>query len=460
MKKAISFVLVLMAILSICAISPTTAEASTTAVHANLSGRMPIVTVAMPISGASRVHPYDGPALRTRNTSLWIDSFSDQIVLREFSSNGMAVLVSYPSTAVGVRTVWFATADIIGLSSVGILAYTATASHNIFRMQSANAVASYGAIYNNDSCIRLGSRSVGSTTYYPTVYPISSTSLLGISGIRNKLGLTTHSGGATAVPPVQTQERAAYVSTQSANLNVRQSASTSAAIVGQFTTRQQITVLSASPENGFYRVRGTNAGTNNTITGFASAEYISFSVPNTTITRAQSIGYPVRNPGLNNCVTYFISGSSGARFSSFFNPRHMAWDYGNRCGTDILSIADGRVKRTTTASNGDRIIVVESVDRNGVTFYTRYSHLARIDVRENDTVRVGQQIGVMGSTGNAGGFVHLHIMVYTGSYVDHPGQMSRDYNSNAGNVVITKGVTSGGHTLYSVEEFIRRQQIW
>jgi len=54
--------------------------------------------------------------------------------------------------------------------------------------------------------------------------------------------------------------------------------------------------------------------------------------------------------------------------------------------------------------------VVLKTDRNGagLTREILYAHLDRIDVKKGDRVYLGDQIGVIGTTGNSTG-VHLHL---------------------------------------------------
>jgi len=198
MKKAISLMLTLAIVMSAGIMTEQPAEAaSSPAIHSTLANRLPIVTYAMPLSGATRIHPFEDSSLRTQRRDLWIDTFRDEIVITDISRDGRAARVSYPSTAVGVRTMWFDIRDIIGMSTVDIVTYNATTNINVLRMSSASVTVSYGRI-STGQCIRLGSRRVGSTTFFPTVYPISTTTVNRVSGIRNKLGLTTHSGATTA----------------------------------------------------------------------------------------------------------------------------------------------------------------------------------------------------------------------------------------------------------------------
>lgn len=104
------------------------------------------------------------------------------------------------------------------------------------------------------------------------------------------------------------------------------------------------------------------------------------------------------------------------RISSNFNLRrkHPLWnramphrgiDYAAPTGTPVLASGDGKViKAGRTRPNGNYIVI-----RHGEQFVTKYLHLSRFarGMRANATVRQGETIGYVGSTGWATG-PHLH----------------------------------------------------
>ena len=193
-RRILAFVLALVLCLgAVPVLAPAVSAASSSAVGTAVSARLPIVTYAMPLSGASRVYSYSDSSLSTKTTGYYIDAFSDQIVITKISSNGKAVYVKYPSSSAssGYRSRWFAADDILGLAAVSVRTYTASAKSTTYRMKSASAVTSYGSIAKGDSCAVLGSHKIGSKTYYPTIYPISSGTYNKVSGVRCKLAMAT-----------------------------------------------------------------------------------------------------------------------------------------------------------------------------------------------------------------------------------------------------------------------------
>ena len=218
MKRIISLLLALVLCFGAIPFFGIEASAATSSAVANaLSNRLPLVTYAMPLSGATKVYSFTNETFSDKTTSYYIDSFKDQIVITQISADGKAVCVSYPSSSssTGYRSRWFATDDILGLAIVDIRPYICSSGNTTYRMSSASAVTSYGSISKNDSCVMLGNHTVGGTTYYPTIYPISSGTHNKVSGVRNKLAL-----GRFAPAKVQPIPNGKYIIVSSLNNNM------------------------------------------------------------------------------------------------------------------------------------------------------------------------------------------------------------------------------------------------
>lgn len=218
MKRIISLLLALVLCFGAIPFFGIEASAATSSAVANaVSNRLPLVTYAMPLSGASKVYSFTNDTFSDKTTSYYIDSFKDQIVITQISADGKAVCVSYPSSSssTGYRSRWFATDDILGLAIVDIRPYTCSSGNTTYRMSSASAVTSYGSISKNDSCVMLGNHTVGGTTYYPTIYPISTGTYNKVSGVRNKLAL-----GRFAPAKVQPIPNGKYIIVSSLNNNM------------------------------------------------------------------------------------------------------------------------------------------------------------------------------------------------------------------------------------------------
>ena len=85
------------------------------------------------------------------------------------------------------------------------------------------------------------------------------------------------------------------------------------------------------------------------------------------------------------------------------NRMHKGLDFAGPSGTPVMAAAAGRV--IYAARKGSYGNLIELDHGNGVT--TRYAHLRDIEVREGDTVEMGELIGTVGSTGASTG-PHLH----------------------------------------------------
>ena len=115
---------------------------------------------------------------------------------------------------------------------------------------------------------------------------------------------------------------------------------------------------------------------------------------------------------------------SGGRFGSrrFFNgePRspHSGADYAATAGTPVLSVANGTIALAEHHFFAGKSIFVD----HGDGLISMYFHLSEIGVANGDTVRRGQRIGAVGSTGRSTG-PHLHLgLRWRGARVD-PAQL-------------------------------------
>jgi len=95
---------------------------------------------------------------------------------------------------------------------------------------------------------------------------------------------------------------------------------------------------------------------------------------------------------------------------------HTGVDYAAPTGTPIRTVGDGKVITASyTKSNGNYVKI-----RHNSVYTTAYLHMSRFGkgIKKGTTVKQGQVIGYVGSTGLATG-PHLHFMFYmNGSYVN------------------------------------------
>ena len=94
--------------------------------------------------------------------------------------------------------------------------------------------------------------------------------------------------------------------------------------------------------------------------------------------------------------------------------QHYAADLAGRQGDSVLASNDGRVVLVRELYlTGNTVVVF-----HGVSLFTSYAHLSRVDVKEGDWVQRGDALGRVGKTGRATG-PHLHFAVHAdGLYVN------------------------------------------
>ena len=89
---------------------------------------------------------------------------------------------------------------------------------------------------------------------------------------------------------------------------------------------------------------------------------------------------------------------------------HEGQDLFAECGSPILAARGGRVQRIAYQRRAGNYVVV---DGQGTGVDTMYAHMLRgATVQRGDRVAMGQQIGQVGSSGNASG-CHLHFEIWT-----------------------------------------------
>jgi peptidoglycan LD-endopeptidase LytH len=116
--------------------------------------------------------------------------------------------------------------------------------------------------------------------------------------------------------------------------------------------------------------------------------------------------FPVRGPhGTRGAVGEFNAPRSGGR-------RHKGYDVTARCGTRLASVTTGTVVKRAydPRLNGNHIIIRGLGERRKYW----YSHMVRpSQFQRGDLVHVGQIVGSIGRTGNAGSTpCHLHFEIH------------------------------------------------
>lgn len=108
----------------------------------------------------------------------------------------------------------------------------------------------------------------------------------------------------------------------------------------------------------------------------------------------------------------------GLRSSPFEEERgenHHGIDIANALGTPVKVTADGTVKVASWQGGYGRLVIVE----HGHGFRTYYGHNSKLLVQPGDTVKRGQVIAYMGTSGHSTGY-HLHYEVWKDGRVVNP----------------------------------------
>ncbi|MEO1488304.1 MAG: peptidoglycan DD-metalloendopeptidase family protein [Pseudomonadota bacterium] len=125
----------------------------------------------------------------------------------------------------------------------------------------------------------------------------------------------------------------------------------------------------------------------------------------------EASGVGEQRRGLVQPVPGPISSRYGMRRHPILGYRrmHAGMDFRARHGTPIVAVTDGRV--TSAGRAGGCGLTVKLQHANNLA--TRYCHMSRMAVRRGQSVRRGQVIGYVGSTGLSTG-PHLHYEMYRG----------------------------------------------
>lgn len=148
---------------------------------------------------------------------------------------------------------------------------------------------------------------------------------------------------------------------------------------------------------------------------------------------------------------------SWTRISQLFSSRHKGIDLAAPKGTPIYAAADGKVVAAGDGvwddSYGLHVAIQHGSD------YTNYAHMSEINVKAGQTVKAGQKIGEVGSTGNSTGN-HLHFEVHDGKkwnrvnpkpYIDAAGSTGGSYTVGKTYTIVAKSgikVRTGPGTNY------------
>jgi murein DD-endopeptidase MepM/ murein hydrolase activator NlpD len=131
----------------------------------------------------------------------------------------------------------------------------------------------------------------------------------------------------------------------------------------------------------------------------------------------EASGVGEQRSGLVAPVPGRISSSFGMRRHPIlgYKRMHAGMDFRAGYGTPIVAVTDGRVASAGRAGGCGKAVKLS----HGGALATRYCHMSRIAVRSGQSVRRGQVIGYVGSTGLSTG-PHLHYEMYRSGRAVNP----------------------------------------
>jgi len=127
-----------------------------------------------------------------------------------------------------------------------------------------------------------------------------------------------------------------------------------------------------------------------------------------------SIPIRLTNEKQNKYFTCPVEGRPTSHFGPRRNRFHYGVDIGLKTGTPIKCMFDGVVRYAKRCNGYGNLVVVRH--DNGLETY--YGHMSKISAKENQKVKAGDIIGLVGSTGRSSG-PHLHLEIrYLGAAMD------------------------------------------
>jgi murein DD-endopeptidase MepM/ murein hydrolase activator NlpD len=130
---------------------------------------------------------------------------------------------------------------------------------------------------------------------------------------------------------------------------------------------------------------------------------------------------PVREDKLNRSM--FLMSGFGWRLHPVHKVRkfHAGLDFAAPYGTQIVSTGQGKIVKVEGGHGYGNHVVID----HGFGYQTLYGHMSRVEVREGQTVKKGQVIGRVGSTGTSTA-PHCHYEVHFKGNAVNPLQYCMD----------------------------------
>jgi murein DD-endopeptidase MepM/ murein hydrolase activator NlpD len=122
-------------------------------------------------------------------------------------------------------------------------------------------------------------------------------------------------------------------------------------------------------------------------------------------------------PTLWPTLSHTVTSGFGIRYDPFTEQpaMHAGIDFAGRTNDPIYATAEGKVTEAGfDSTHGNHVTI-----RHGNGLETAYLHMSKLLVKPGQTVKKGEQIGLMGTTGRSTG-THLHYEVHRGGVAVDP----------------------------------------
>jgi murein DD-endopeptidase MepM/ murein hydrolase activator NlpD len=145
-------------------------------------------------------------------------------------------------------------------------------------------------------------------------------------------------------------------------------------------------------------------------TGLAFAQSGGVGAPGSTTTPAPTTPTPTAGPVFPVAGAHTIGQGFGAARSGH---SHQGQDIFAACGTPLVAVSRAKVKWVSFQGSAGNYVVIRNKKLHQDYMY---AHLAtRASVSKGQVVMPGQQVGIVGQTGNARG-CHLHFELWLGKW--------------------------------------------
>jgi len=259
----------------------------------------------------------------------------------------------------------------------------------------------------------------GPATYHSVIGGVLNGRILQVTGVENGWLKINHNGrtgyvssefvkfvkgGTPSKPETSNPSTGATVGDYYVNvsvLNVRSGASTNHGVIGALSKGIKVQVL--FEENGWGKINYNGKN------GYVSSKFLSKTSETDAEEQRQSQEVNTTNDFIQPAVGRYTS-----RFEKRGGQMHHGLDIAASGIVPVVAAAEGVVTRSYYSTSYGNVVFI-SHNINGQTYTTVYAHLKSRSVTAGQKVKQGQQLGIMGNTGQSEG-QHLHFEIHKGEW--------------------------------------------